>query len=54
MVLNILLYKMAGSPGGYRCMACGLIFDTEEEANRHEEQHPGMIRKSTIGDTTTS
>jgi hypothetical protein len=25
-------------------MAGGLVFDAEDEANRHEEQHPGMVR----------
>jgi hypothetical protein len=38
---------MAATPGSYRCMACGLVFDTEDEAKRHEEQHPGMVRKAT-------
>ena len=43
------VYKlvMAATPGSYRCMACGLVFDTEDEAKHHEEQHPGMVRKAT-------
>jgi hypothetical protein len=41
---------MAATPGSYRCMACGLVFDSEDEAKRHEEQHPGMVRKA-AGDT---
>jgi hypothetical protein len=52
MLLNI--GKMTETAGGYRCMACGLVFDTKDEADRHEEQHPGMVRKSaTTGDTAT-
>lgn len=48
-----LLYMVAMSttPGSYRCMACGLVFDSEDEAKRHEEQHPGMVRKATGGTT---
>ena len=48
-ILHTLLYMliMAATPGSYRCMACGLVFDTEDEAKRHEEQHPGMVRKAT-------
>ena len=38
---------MAATPGSYRCMACGLVFDSEDEAKRHEEQHPGMVRRAT-------
>jgi hypothetical protein len=40
----------------YGCMACGLVFDSEEEVKRHEEQHPGMVRKaiSTAGETEVS
>ena len=34
-------------------MACGLVFDSEDEARRHEEQHPGMVRKAT-GDTAAA
>jgi hypothetical protein len=34
-------------------MACGLVFDSEDEAKRHEEQHPGMVRKAT-GETAAS
>ena len=46
---------MTETAGGYRCMACGLVFDTKDEADRHEEQHPGMVRKSaTTGDTATA
>jgi hypothetical protein len=30
-------------------MACGLVFDSEDEAKHHEEQHPGMVRKATGG-----
>jgi hypothetical protein len=44
---------MAATPGSYRCMACGLVFDSEDEAKRHEEQHPGMVRKAT-GETGLS
>jgi hypothetical protein len=44
---------MAATPGSYRCMACGLVFDSEDEAKRHEEQHPGMVRKAT-GETGPS
>lgn len=36
-------------------MACGLVFDTQDEANRHEDQHPGMIRKaSATGETVAT
>jgi hypothetical protein len=35
-------------------MACGLVFDSEDEAKRHEEQqHPGVVRKAT-GETAAS
>lgn len=34
-------------------MACGMVFDSEDEAKRHEEQHPGMVRKAT-GETGPS
>ena len=47
------MVEMAASPGSYRCMACGLVFDSEDEAKRHEEQHPGMVRKAT-GETAPS
>jgi hypothetical protein len=47
------MFLMTTTPGGYRCMACGLVFDSEDEANRHEEQHPGMVRKAT-GETAAS
>jgi hypothetical protein len=55
-ILYSLLYTLvmaAATPGSYRCMACGLVFDSEDEAKRHEEQHPGMVRKST-GEATSS
>jgi rubredoxin len=48
-----MLVEMAASPGSYRCMACGLVFDSEDEAKRHEEQHPGMVRKA-AGETAPS
>lgn len=48
-----MLVMAAATPGSYRCMACGLVFDSEDEAKRHEEQHPGMIRKAT-GETASS
>ena len=54
-ILHTTVYvgEMAASPGSYRCMACGLVFDSEDEAKRHEEQHPGMVRKAT-GETGPS
>jgi hypothetical protein len=45
------MVAMSTTPGSYRCMACGLVFDSEDEAKRHEEQHPGMVRKATGGTT---
>lgn len=32
--------------GNFRCMACGLVFSSEADANSHEEQHPGMVRRA--------
>jgi hypothetical protein len=54
-ILHILycILVMAATPGSYRCMACGLVFDSEDEAKHHEEQHPGMVRKAT-GETAPS
>jgi hypothetical protein len=55
MYIGYLLYVlvMTAAPGSYRCMACGLVFDSEDEAKRHEDQHPGMVRKAT-GETAPS
>ena len=39
--------------GSYQCMACGMVFDSEDEAKRHEDQHTGMIRKAS-GETSSS
>ncbi len=42
----------ASTPGSYRCMACGLVFDSEDEAKHHkEQQHPDMVLKAT-GETS--
>jgi hypothetical protein len=38
--------QMAKTLGEYSCLVCDLVFETEDQANHHEEQHPRMIRKS--------